>query len=68
MKKYIINKKELKKILNGYLQFIALENGGVDNWEWCGTSCSDFLKENNVDDFDELVDKKIINYEEYKGE
>ena len=68
MKKYIIEEEDLRELLNGYLQFIALDEGGVDNWEWCGESCYDFLEAEGVEDFDELVDKEIVNYKEYKGE
>lgn len=68
MKQYIIDENNLKELLNASFTLDALECSGVDNWEWCGESCCDFLKEEGVEDFDELVDKEIINYKEYKGE
>lgn len=68
MKQYIINEDDLKELLNSSFTLDALECYGVDNWEWYDESCCDFLKEEGVEDFDELVDKEIINYKEYKGE
>ena len=33
MKRYVIKEDEFRRLLNGYFQFLALDNGGVDNWE-----------------------------------
>ena len=35
---FIVPEKELIKLLSGYNKFLALENGGVDNWQWYGES------------------------------
>ena len=42
---YAISKTRLREMLKAEAQFQALCNGGVDNWEWCGESCQDYLDE-----------------------
>lgn len=59
----VIPKDKLETYINGYLQLMALEQGGVDNWSWCGDSIRDFLNRHEADDFDELVEKEIEKYE-----
>ena len=59
----LISKEQLEKYINGYLQYIALENGGVDNWPWFGASLGDFLDDHGADDFSELVEEEIRQYE-----
>ena len=58
-KYYKISKKLLIEIMKNSLILAALENGGVDNWEWCGESCEDFLNEASAEDFDELAEREI---------
>ena len=56
-KYYIIEEKELIKLLTTYNKAIALECGGVDNWEWYGASIRDYIdehiRENNITFTDE---------------
>ena len=59
----LISKEQLEKYINGYLQYIALENGGVDNWSWYGASLGDFLDNHGAMDFSELVEEEIRQYE-----
>jgi hypothetical protein len=59
----LISKEQLETYINGYLQLMALEQGGVDNWSWCGDSIRDFLNRHGADDFDELVEEEIKKYE-----
>lgn len=59
----LISKEQLEKYINGYLQHIALENGGVDNWSWYGASLGDFLDSHGAMDFSELVEEEIRQYE-----
>lgn len=59
----IIPRDKLETYINGYLELMALEQGGVDNWSWCGASIRDFLDRHGADDFDELVEKEIEKYE-----
>ena len=45
MKKYrLVEENKLIDLLEAYNRLQALENGGVDNWEWYGASLGDFLK------------------------
>ena len=41
---HLIEEKELIEILTGYYTFLALEAGGVDNWQWAGESVRDFVQ------------------------
>lgn len=59
----LISKEQLEKYIQGYLQYIALENGGVDNWSWYGASLGDFLENHGAMDFSELVEEEIRQYE-----
>jgi hypothetical protein len=43
MAKRIIDEKELEDLICDANRYRALESGGVDNWEWCGASMSDYL-------------------------
>lgn len=70
----ILTETEFKGIYRGYLKYLALENGGVDNWEWYCESLNYFLRDcycvNHPDrteedfneeyyDFDVVVDEDI---------
>ena len=45
MKKYrLVEENKLIDLLEAYNRLQALENGGVDNWEWYGASLGDFLE------------------------
>lgn len=71
----ILTETEFKTIYCGYLKYLALNNGGVDNWGWYGESLNDFLQscyfENHPDrttedfnneecyDFDDIVDEDV---------
>ena len=59
----LISKEQLAEYIQGYLRYIALENGGVDNWSWFGASLGDFLDSHGADDFSELVEEEIRQYE-----
>ena len=56
-KYYIIEEKNLIELLTAYNKAIALECGGVDNWEWYGASIRDYIdeyiRENNITFIDE---------------
>ena len=72
METITISKQEYKELLVDSLILSALENGGVDNWEWYSYSINDFLNEcklfygienENEDEEDDLLDlisEKII--------
>ena len=51
----LIPKKKALNLLENNAKFIALEAGGVDNWEWYGESLWDYLKEG----YDEADDDEV---------
>lgn len=59
----LISEEELKELIESHMKLCALESGGVDNWNWYGESLRDFLKENEAEDFSELVEEEIKKYE-----
>ena len=72
-KNIILTETEFKAIYRGYLKYLALQSGGVDNWEWYGESLGYFLRDcysvNHPDrteedfsedyDFDVVVDEDL---------
>lgn len=72
-KNYIISESELRDLLTNTYKLIALESGGVDNWEWYGESIHNFLNrfadENNLStedredlDFDAIAERDLESY------
>jgi len=62
-KQYIINESELIELLHDSLKLCALEESGVDNWEWYGESCNNFLNTAGYDDFYDFAKNEINNYD-----
>lgn len=63
---YKVSESELRELIHDSMIFCALQNGGVDNWEWYSASIHDFLKANGnpgEDEYD-LAEKELENYEE----
>ena len=58
-KYYKISEELLVELMTDSLTLAALESGGVDNWEWYGESCCDFLDEAGVEDFEELAIREV---------
>lgn len=65
-KYYKVSESELRELIHDSMMFCALQNGGVDNWEWYGASIQQFLSANAGPDEDEydVADKELQNYEE----
>lgn len=62
MPKYVIITEETYKMLTrDYLKLQALECGGVDNWEWYGEALDEYLKEAEVENFDDINCGFIVN-------
>ena len=40
---YLVKKSKLISLVAAYYQLTALENSGVDNWEWYGDSLKSWL-------------------------
>ena len=61
-KYYKISYSELRELLHDSLMLAALENGGVDNWEWYGASISDFIENNswNGGTLYDIIDTNVI--------
>lgn len=59
-KNYIVPEKLFEELLDSYITLIALETGGVDNWEWYGESVKDYYKELEVKNMEEAI-KLFIN-------
>lgn len=76
MKYYLIEESRLKQLLESEARLDALEQGGVDNWEWYGESLSQYLDEycqwNGINraryDFGKLAEEDLAGYMEYKKE
>lgn len=60
-KKYIITEDKLLEFLTDLNEFYALRNGGVDDWEWNGLSCKDYLNDSGYSDFEEIAENDIDN-------
>ena len=62
----IISKNGLREILDGYFRYMALDQGGVDNWSCYGWAMSDFIEEEkttNFPDEEDLDIEKIVENE-----
>jgi hypothetical protein len=45
MKCYKVEESTLLKLIKAYFEMEALETGGVDNWEYYGQSCTEYLED-----------------------
>lgn len=75
MKYYKISEEDLKYFIESRARLEALEAGGVDNWSWYCDSNADYLydmkdeyglNEDDVLDFEDIVNYEIKNFEEIK--
>ena len=59
----------LREMMIGYYTYLALQQGGVDNWEWAGDSIRDFIDnaividEEHFDSIEDIVEKDIKQYD-----
>ena len=63
-KAYVVYENELRELIHDSLKLMALESGGVDNWEWYSDSLNDFLNSNGEEDFYKIAEKELSNYDE----
>ncbi len=56
---YIIGEWRLIELLENEARYDALENGGVDNWEWYGASIQDYLNLCKANAIYEIVNERI---------
>ena len=62
----IISKNSLREILDGYFRYMALDQGGVDNWEGYGWAMSEFMEEKKTTNFPDEKDldmEKVVENE-----
>ena len=70
---YKVEEQQLKRLVEYALLYQALRQGGVNNWEWCGESISDFIdgaELRNIDlepgeekEMEHLVRDQLLEYE-----
>ena len=56
---FYISENRLLELLETEAKFIALENGGVDNWEWYGPSLNEYLDLCGAYNFEEVALQRI---------
>lgn len=59
MKKILITKAEYERLLDRDEKLTALEEGGVDNWEWYEESLKDYYQRQEEDERREEIEDKI---------
>lgn len=64
--KYVkISEEEYRELLSAAHYAWALENGGVDNWEWCGESVRGYIDDYNAANqtqceyIEDIVDREV---------
>mgnify|MGYP006993853378 CR=1 FL=1 len=63
-KNIILTEIKFKNIYSDYLKYLALQRGGVDNWEWYGESLYNFLQDCYFENHSDRT-KEDFNNEEY---
>ena len=58
---YKVSKEKLIELFAACVKLQALENGGIDKWEWYDFSLNDFLKDYGFNSFEECAKKEIEN-------
>ena len=48
-KYYLVEEKEMVNLLDSYLHLLALEQGGVGDWEWYYESLGEFIDQHKLD-------------------
>ena len=49
MRLFVLNEKEMIKLLDGYLRWKMLEGDGVDNWSWYGEGRNETIRKFHPD-------------------
>lgn len=62
MKNYYISEGELLELLTAYHKQAALENGGVDNWEWHDYAVMDYVEAHGKKDFEDIAQDELSDY------
>ena len=48
-KYYLVEEEEMVNLLDSYLHLLALEQGGVGDWEWYYASLGEFIDQHKLD-------------------
>ena len=48
-KYYLVEEKDMINLLDSYLHYLALEQGGVGDWEWYYMSLGEFIDRHKLD-------------------
>lgn len=48
-KYYLVEEKDMVNLLDSYLHYLALEQGGVEDWEWYYMSLGEFIDRHKLD-------------------
>ena len=54
-KNFVLSEEELVRLLESDMRLNALESGGVDNWDYSGEACCDYLDAVGFDDFEDAA-------------
>lgn len=54
-KNFVLSEEELVRLLESDMRLNALECGGVDNWDYRGEACCDYLDAVGFDDFEDAA-------------
>lgn len=54
-KNFVLSEEELVRLLESDMRLNALECGGVDNWDYLGEACCDYLDAVGFDDFEDAA-------------
>ena len=57
---YRVSKERLLELLEAELTLQALENGGVDSWEWCEASIFQFTGGQDISD---MAEEELIEFQ-----
>ena len=59
----VISEERLRELLEKEARYIALENGGVDNWEWYDVSIQEYLGLCEANSISEIVNERMKEFE-----
>lgn len=54
-KNFVLSEDDLVRLLESDMELTALECGGVDNWDYRGEACRDYLDVMGFDDFEDAA-------------
>lgn len=52
---FVLSEDELVRLIESDMELTALECGGVDNWDYRGEACCDYLDVMGFDDFEDAA-------------